>query len=68
MKQYKLHSSWTKTLVFLIDDAIPTWCFYPVCSTKSGDIVGIDGNLGLVKYNDKGQRLECPTFIGMDSK
>jgi len=61
MKQYKLHSSWTKTL---IHDGIRTWCFYPICSTKSGGIVGTDGNLGLVKYNDKGQRLEgCSYFV-----
>ncbi|KEH31282.1 putative F-box domain, galactose oxidase/kelch, beta-propeller, F-box associated interaction [Medicago truncatula] len=60
MKEYKLHSSWTKTLVVRIDDAIPN--FYPLCSTKSGDIIGSDGGLGLVKYNDKGQLLEYSSY------
>ena len=61
MKEYKLHSSWIKTLVVRIDDAIPN--FYPLCSTKSGDIVGSDGGLGLVKYNDKGQLLEYSSYL-----
>jgi len=60
MKEYKLHSSWTKTLVLRIDDAIPN--FSPICSTKSGDIIGRDGGLGLVKYNDKGQLLEHRSY------
>jgi hypothetical protein len=56
MNDCKLHPSWTKTLVVRIDDAIRI--FSPLCSTKSGDIIGSDGGLGLVKYNDKGQLLE----------
>jgi hypothetical protein len=31
--------------------------FSPIYSTKSGDIVGIDDGIGLVKYNGKGQLL-----------
>ncbi|CAJ2663757.1 unnamed protein product [Trifolium pratense] len=55
MKEYKLHSSWTKTLVICANGGIP---FYkPVCRTKSGDIIGKD-HYRLVKYNDKGQLLE----------
>jgi len=57
MKKYKLHSSWTKTLVVPIGDDIH--CFYPIYSTKSGDIIGTNGGqYGLVKYNNKGQLLE----------
>ncbi|PNX88857.1 F-box family protein [Trifolium pratense] len=59
MNEYTVHSSWTKTLVLPID-FIPTNTkyFHPLCSTKSGDIIGTDGACGLVKYNDKGQLLE----------
>ncbi|XP_003609541.3 F-box/kelch-repeat protein At3g23880 [Medicago truncatula] len=57
MKEYKVHSSWTKTLVFSID-VIPTHYFAPICCTKIGDIIGTDGEVGLVKYDEKGQFLE----------
>ncbi|GAU25505.1 hypothetical protein TSUD_279890 [Trifolium subterraneum] len=56
MKEYKLHSSWTKTHV-LPTGAIPTKNFSPLRSTKSGDIVGTDDHTGLVKYTDEGQLL-----------
>jgi hypothetical protein len=56
MQEYALHSSWTKTLVFSIHH-IPHYLFSPICSTNCGDIVGSDGNSGLVKFNDKGQLL-----------
>jgi hypothetical protein len=56
MKEYKLHSSWTKTHV-LSTDVIPFKNFSPLRSTKSGDIVGADDYTGLVKYNDEGQFL-----------
>jgi F-box interacting protein len=56
MKEYKLHSSWTKTLLIPIDYNI--FCFSPIYSTKSGDIIGTSFLCGLVKYNDKGQLLE----------
>jgi hypothetical protein len=55
MKEYKLHSSWTKTLVIHVDHGIPF--DKPVCRTKSGDIIGKNHG-GLVNYNDKGQLLE----------
>ncbi|XP_045821594.1 F-box/kelch-repeat protein At3g23880-like [Trifolium pratense] len=54
MREYKVHSSWTKTLVFPTN-AIPY--FSPIYSTKNGDIIGTNGNTGLVKYNGKGQLL-----------
>ncbi|XP_061345428.1 F-box/kelch-repeat protein At3g06240-like [Gastrolobium bilobum] len=52
MKEYKVKSSWTKSI-----DGIPNVYFSPICSTKSGDIVGKDGGR-LMKYNDKGQLQE----------
>ncbi|CAJ2634502.1 unnamed protein product [Trifolium pratense] len=52
MKEYKMHSSWTKMLV-LPTDGLPYEYFNPSCSTKSGDIIGTDGGTGWVKYNDK---------------
>ncbi|GAU19174.1 hypothetical protein TSUD_198550 [Trifolium subterraneum] len=54
MKEYKVHSSWTKTLDFPIG-AVPY--FSPIYSTKNGDIIGTIGGTGLVKYNGKGQML-----------
>jgi F-box interacting protein len=55
MKGYKLHSSWTKTLVIRVDHGIPF--DKPLYRTKSGDIIGKDRDR-LVKYNDKGQLVE----------
>jgi F-box interacting protein len=65
MKEYKMHSSWTKTHVLSID-GISTMFFSPLCSTKSCHIIGTDGRNGLVKYDDKGQLLEHHTY-GNDS-
>ncbi|WJX96038.1 hypothetical protein P8452_77289 [Trifolium repens] len=65
MKEYKMHSSWTKTHV-LSTDGISTMFFSPLCSTKSCHIIGTDGRNGLVKYDDKGQLLEHHTY-GNDS-
>ncbi|RHN64195.1 hypothetical protein MtrunA17_Chr4g0066441 [Medicago truncatula] len=61
MKEYKVHSSWTKTFVFSTD-VIPTHCFSPICRTKSGDIIATDGEVGLVKYDEKGQFLEYTSY------
>ncbi|MCH99927.1 F-box family protein, partial [Trifolium medium] len=63
MKEYKLHSSWTKTHV-LHTYAIPTprKYFSPLTSTKSGDIVGTNGLAGFVKFNDDGQLLEHHSY------
>ncbi|RDX92869.1 F-box/kelch-repeat protein, partial [Mucuna pruriens] len=54
MEKYKVQSSWTKTIVVSVEN-VPTRCFYPICSTKTGDLFGIDLATGLVKCNDKGQ-------------
>ncbi|KAG4380386.1 hypothetical protein AAZX31_16G148100 [Glycine max] len=61
MKEYKVQSSWTKTIVVCVDD-IPNRYFSQVCCTKSGDIVGITGTTGLVKCNDKGQLQEHRSY------
>ncbi|XP_057443525.1 F-box/kelch-repeat protein At3g23880-like [Lotus japonicus] len=61
MERYKVQSSWVITLVVSFSE-IPTQYFSPICSTKSGDIVGTDGDKGLVKYNDKGQLLEHHSY------
>ncbi|GAU47490.1 hypothetical protein TSUD_265620 [Trifolium subterraneum] len=60
MKEYKLNSSWTKTLVIPLSNY-----FNPICSTNNGNIIGksySSGLNGLVKYNDKGQLLEFHSF------
>jgi F-box interacting protein len=54
MKEYKVHSSWTKTRVLLIG-SIPTTYFSPITSTKGDDIFGLDDDARFVKYNDDGQ-------------
>ncbi|KAK2379250.1 F-box/kelch-repeat protein [Trifolium repens] len=62
MKEYKLNSSWTKTLVFDADNYFLNFHFTPICSTNNGDIIGTIPGSRLVKYNDKGQLLEFRTF------
>ncbi|XP_045827513.1 F-box/kelch-repeat protein At3g23880-like [Trifolium pratense] len=57
MKEYKMHSSWTKTLV-LPTNGLPVKYFIPLCTAKSGDIIGTDGGTGWAKYNDKGHLLD----------
>jgi len=61
MKEYKVHSSWTKAL-FLPIDGTPSRYFKPICSTKCGDIVATNGKNGLLKYNDEGQLLEHESY------
>lgn len=61
MKEYKVESSWTKTIVVSCED-IPTGYFFPISSTKDGDIVGTDGNCGLAKCNGKGELLEYRSY------
>ena len=65
MKEYKVHSSWTKTLVFSVD-LISTRYFSPICCTKSGDIIGTNGIAGLVRYDEKGQFLEHSSYCEED--
>lgn len=63
MKEYKVDSSWTYILRLSRDAIIPTRFFVPKGCTKCGDIVGTDGFIGLVKYNDKGELLEHRSYI-----
>ncbi|KAK2358125.1 F-box/kelch-repeat protein [Trifolium repens] len=59
MKEYKVHSSWTKTLVLSLDGKSFHFHYFSlICSTKSGDIIGTDDGKRLVKYNDRGELLE----------
>ncbi|GAU41603.1 hypothetical protein TSUD_196730 [Trifolium subterraneum] len=57
MKEYKVDSSWTKTLVYPFDH------YSPICSTKSGDIIKTNGRTQLAKYNDQGQLLERHSYF-----
>ncbi|XP_058739953.1 F-box/kelch-repeat protein At3g06240-like [Vicia villosa] len=59
MQEYKVHSSWTKTLNFSFHPALD---FSPLCFTNCGDIVGTVRGGGLVKFNDKGQLLERHSY------
>jgi F-box interacting protein len=64
MKEYKLHSSWTKTIVLpIVEDHD---CCVPLCSTKSGDIVRTNSiRTRLDKYDDKGQLLEYRPYCDL---
>ncbi|XP_024635935.1 F-box/kelch-repeat protein At3g06240 isoform X2 [Medicago truncatula] len=62
MKEYKVHSSWVKTLVLSIDD-ISIEYYPPICSTKSGGIIGTNGGGELVKYDGNGQLLENRSYF-----
>ena len=61
MQEYKVQSSWTKTIDVSIED-IPNQYFSLICSTKSGDIIGTDGRAGLTKCNNEGQLLEYRSY------
>ena len=79
MKEYKVHSSWTKTLV-LPQHVIPYHDFdllyysrtvdkfHPIYYTENGDIIGKYGGTRLVKYNDKGQFLGHHSFCNSPSE
>jgi len=60
MKEYKVHSSWTKTLVLSLD-GIYIQYDPPICSTKCGHIIGTNGT-GLVKYDGNGQLLQNRSY------
>ncbi|KAK7292358.1 hypothetical protein RIF29_08136 [Crotalaria pallida] len=57
MKEYRVQSSWSKSIVVAIDD-LPSKYFSPICSTKGGDIVGLDCSTRLVKCDAEGRVLE----------
>ncbi|XP_057455222.1 putative F-box protein At3g16210 [Lotus japonicus] len=53
MKEYKVHSSWTKSFV-LPTDNIPRNFFLPMCFTKSEGLFGSNCSGSLVKFNSEG--------------
>ncbi|XP_058756442.1 F-box/kelch-repeat protein At3g23880-like [Vicia villosa] len=57
MQEYGVHSSWTKIIQFSVDLFLHS-SLYILCLTKCGDIVGRDYEVELVKFNDKGKKLE----------
>ncbi|KAL2339029.1 hypothetical protein Fmac_013475 [Flemingia macrophylla] len=67
MKEYKVQSSWTQTIDIPVDTT-PNKFFYPICSTKCGDIVGTDFSSGLMKFNDEGQLLEYRSYVDDDRR
>ena len=57
MKDYGVRSSRVKSIVFSL--VAPTHYYIsPICSTKSGGIVGQDDRAELMKYNHRGDLLE----------
>lgn len=67
MKEYKVQSSWTRNIVVSYDSHILRGYFFPICSTKNGDIVGTDNHSVLAKCNDKGQMQEERPYCELDS-
>ena len=67
MKEYKMHSPWTKTLVLPLN-GIPNHYFHPIHNTKNGDIIGRNHGTRLVKFNDKGQLFGYRTFCSSQSE
>ncbi|PNY14846.1 F-box protein [Trifolium pratense] len=61
MKEYKVDSPWTKILVHSFDDISHKY-FFPICSTKSGDIIG-RYEFTLAKCDNKGQLLEYHSYF-----
>ncbi|MED6171441.1 hypothetical protein PIB30_040738 [Stylosanthes scabra] len=52
MKEYNMESSWTKPNVVLpCDDGM----FFLLCFTNGGELVGMQYNTKLIKFNDKGE-------------
>jgi F-box interacting protein len=60
MREYKVHSSWTKILFLPINDISIEYVSL-ICSTKSGNIVVAD-DTELAMYNNKGQLLEYKSY------
>ncbi|KAK7295543.1 hypothetical protein RJT34_18453 [Clitoria ternatea] len=58
MKEYRVRSSWTKTLVVSASLNFVPGAFSPMCYTKGGGIFGTFGPGWLVKFDDKGELIE----------
>ena len=44
MREYAIQSSWTMSIVVLIDEIPNFYYFSPICFAKDGEVVGIDMN------------------------
>ncbi|XP_058731768.1 F-box/kelch-repeat protein At3g23880-like [Vicia villosa] len=67
MKEYKVSSSWTMALVLSVDLIVcPKALFFPLCCTKSGDIIGVDEEDGMFKYDKIGQFLDLHSYPNYD--
>ncbi|WVZ20503.1 hypothetical protein V8G54_007825 [Vigna mungo] len=62
MEEYRVQSSWTKTIVVSAENIPAAMYFFPIYYTKDGDIFGTDGWTGLAKYNGKGQLQEHRSY------
>lgn len=70
MKEYKVNSSWIRTLVLPVDLInSPNQDLIPLCCTKSGDIIGIDENNGqfLERQSYFDYDLRCKATMYIDS-
>ncbi|CAJ1974377.1 unnamed protein product [Sphenostylis stenocarpa] len=68
MEEYKVQLSWTKTSVVSTENIPAGWFFFPICSTKGGDIFGTDSSTRLAKYNDKGHLQEHRSYCNGSSR
>ncbi|XP_050917915.1 F-box/kelch-repeat protein At3g06240 [Lathyrus oleraceus] len=62
MKEYNVHSSWIKAIVLRMDILSPHE-FFPICSTKNGDIIGTDRDNILLRYNEEGETIDGASYI-----
>jgi len=62
MEEYRVQSSWTKTIIVSAENIPAAMYFFPICYTKDGHIFGTDGWTGLAKYNGKGQLQEHRSY------
>lgn len=59
MKEYRVHSSWTKSFVFSTCYHHSLCFFRPIYFTKNGQILGLTNyNITLLRLNDKGGLFE----------
>ncbi|XP_058731074.1 F-box/kelch-repeat protein At3g06240-like [Vicia villosa] len=61
MKEYNMHWSWIKAIVLRMNIRFFNE-FFPLCSTKNGDIIGTDAENMLVRYNNKGELIEGSSY------
>ena len=64
MEEYGVKSSWIKSITVSIDEGD---FFFPICFTEGGEVLGIDGDVGLMKYNGNGEVTKHYEVLGMDA-